>query len=97
MNPIKKRVLIIIFKAIIYVCTLILSYLGAASLTSCSVRRGILDVKATQNGWIIINDTIRLSAAPFCAPTTNEMEVGGLGEGVPQHPLYSDNCCYEVR
>lgn len=90
MNPIKKRALIIILKAIVYVCTLALSYLGAASLTSCAVRRGFINVKATQSGWIIINDTLRLS-------NTNEMEVGGLGEGVPQHPLYSDNCCYEAR
>lgn len=90
MDPIKKNFLVFILKVIVYVCTLALSFLGAASLTSCSVRRGILDIKATQNGWIIINDTIRLSASPFCAPTTNDMEVGGLGGGVPQYLPYSE-------
>lgn len=95
MDPIKKNFLVIVLKLIIYACTLALSFLGAASLTSCAVRRGILDVKATQNGLIIINDTIRLSAAPFSAPTINEMEVGVWGR-CPQD-LSFEGCYYEVR
>lgn len=90
MDPIKKNILVVILKVIIYACTLALSFLGAASLSSCAVRRGFINVKATQSGWIIINDTLRLS-------NTNEMEVEGLGGGASQNLPYSENYCYEVR
>lgn len=86
MDPIKKRILVAILKFIISLCTIALTALGAVSLSSCAVRRGIINVKATQSGWIIINDTLRLSR-------TNEMEVGGMGEGVPHYKDY----CYETR
>lgn len=76
MSPIKKRIFVAVLKFIISLCTIALTVLGASSLSSCSVRRGMINVKATQSGWIIINDTLRLSR-------TNELEVGGVGEGVP--------------
>lgn len=84
MNRIKKRLLIAVLKFIISICTIALTVFGATSMTSCAVRRGIIDVKATQSGWIIINDTLRLSR-------TNEKEVGGMGEGVPHtNPILFD-------
>lgn len=101
MDPIKKNILIFILKLVIYACTLALSFLGACTLTSCAVRRGIFDAKATQNGVIIINDTIRLSLFP--APTTNDWRgkgVWGLGALCPQNHgiMLSDNtCAYEYR
>lgn len=76
MNPIKKRIFVAVLKFIISLCTIALTALGAVSLSSCSVNRGIIKAKVTQSGWIIINDTLRLSR-------TNEKEVGGMGEGVP--------------
>lgn len=88
MNRIKKRLLTAVLKFIISICTIALTVLGATSMTSCAVRRGIIDVKATQSGWIIINDTLHLSR-------TNEMEVGGLGEGVPHN--INSVYCYEAR
>lgn len=102
MDPIKRNFLVFILKVIIYVCTLALSFLGASSLTSCSVHRGILDVKVTQRGWIIINDTLRLSAVPFCAPTTNDWRgkggLGGLGPYAPHnHGTMLNDVCYEIR
>ncbi len=86
MSPIKKRILTAVLKFIISLCTIALTALGVMSMTSCAVRRGMINVKATQSGWIIINDTLRLS-------NTNDMEVGGLGEGVPHKILY----CHENR
>lgn len=74
MNPINKRILTAVLKFVISLCTIALTTLGAVSMTSCAVRRGMINVKATQSGWIIINDTLRLS-------NTNEKEVGGVEGG----------------
>lgn len=52
----KKKILIVILKIIIYVATLCLGLLGASAVTSCSSPS-----PAFQNrGIVIINDTIYL-------------------------------------
>lgn len=53
----KKQVLTLILKVIIYICTLILGFLGVSAMTSCS-RSPLIDLYG--NGYIIVNDTIYL-------------------------------------
>lgn len=53
----KRQVLTLIMKVIIYICTLILGYLGVSAMTSCS-RSPLIDLYG--NGYIIVNDTIHL-------------------------------------
>lgn len=52
----KKRILIIILKIIIYIATLCLGLLGASAVTSCSSPSPAL----YNRGTVIINDTIYL-------------------------------------
>ena len=52
----KRKVLIIILKVIIYVATLCLGLLGASAVTSCSSPSSAL----YNRGVVIINDTIFL-------------------------------------
>lgn len=52
----KKKVLVIILKSIVYIATLFLTLLGASSFTSCSSSSPTL----SQRGTIVINDTIYL-------------------------------------
>lgn len=57
MNMSKKQVLTLILKVIIYICTLLLGFLGVSAMTSCS-RSPLIDLYG--NGYIIVNDTIYL-------------------------------------
>lgn len=52
----KRKILIIILKVLIYIATLCLGILGASAVTSCSSPSPVLYNKGT----IIINDTIYL-------------------------------------
>ena len=52
----KRKVLIIILKAIVYIATLCLGLLGASAVTSCSSPSPSL----YNRGVVIINDTIYL-------------------------------------
>lgn len=52
----KKKVLVIILKSIVYIATLCLTLLGASAFTSCSSSSPTL----SQRGIIVINDTIYL-------------------------------------
>lgn len=52
----KKKVLVIILKSIVYIATLFLTLLGASAVTSCSSPSSILSLRGT----IVINDTIYL-------------------------------------
>lgn len=52
----KRKVLIIILKSIIYIATLCLTFLGVHAVTSCSSPSPTL----SQRGSIIVNDTIYL-------------------------------------
>ncbi len=52
----KRKILIIILKVLIYIATLCLGLLGASAVTSCSSPSPTLYNKGT----IIINDTIYL-------------------------------------
>lgn len=51
---IKKQILILILKVVIYACTLLLGILGVSSLTSCSVSR---DTSVVGKATIITTDT----------------------------------------
>lgn len=51
---IKKQILILILKVVIYACTLLLGILGVSSLTSCTVSR---DTSVVGKATIITNDT----------------------------------------
>lgn len=51
---IKKQILILILKVVIYACTLLLGILGVSSLTSCSVSR---DTSVAGKATIITTDT----------------------------------------
>ena len=53
----KKQFFTLILKVIIYICTLILGFLGVSAMTSCS-RSPLIDLYG--NGYIIVNDTIYL-------------------------------------
>lgn len=50
----KKQVIIMILKVIIYVCTLVLSFLGASAMVSCASNHALVRHDAV----ITINDTI---------------------------------------
>lgn len=50
----KKQFITLILKVIIYICSLILGFLGVNAMTSCS--RPLIDLYG--NGYIIVNDTI---------------------------------------
>ncbi len=52
----KRKVLIIILKSIVYIATLCLTLLGAQAVTSCTSPSPTL----SQRGTIIVNDTIYL-------------------------------------
>ena len=52
----KRKILIIILKVIVYVATLFLGFLGASAVTSCSSPSPTL----YNRGTVIINDTIYL-------------------------------------
>lgn len=52
----KRKVLIIILKSVVYIATLCLTLLGAQAVTSCTSPSPIL----SQKGTIVINDTIYL-------------------------------------
>lgn len=52
----KRKILIMILKAIIYIATLCLGLLGASAVTSCSSPSPTL----LNRGTIIVNDTIYL-------------------------------------
>lgn len=53
----KKQVLIAVLKTIVYICTLVLSFLGASAMVSCSSNRALL----RHHSVITINDTIHIS------------------------------------
>lgn len=52
----KRKLLIIILKSIVYIATLCLTLLGAQAVTSCASPSPTL----SQRGTIIVNDTIYL-------------------------------------
>lgn len=52
----KRKVLIIILKSIVYILSLCLTLLGAQAVTSCSSPSSTF----SQKGTIIVNDTIYL-------------------------------------
>lgn len=54
MNMSRKQFLTLLLKVIIYICTLLLGFLGVSAMSSCS--RPLLDIYG--NGAIIVNDTI---------------------------------------
>lgn len=52
----RRKILIIVLKVIVYVATLFLGFLGASAVTSCSSPSPTL----YNRGTVIINDTIYL-------------------------------------